>query len=120
MNIDLTGQTAVVTGAGRGIGLAVTRALTASGAHVIAGTRHSCAELDQLAAEGTVTTLEVDLAVLGGPAELAASGPAAEASQPGSSGAGDAAALMELAVSFLSRRRSCSNSAGLRPAAAAT
>ncbi len=77
----LTGQTAVVTGAGRGIGLAVTRALTASGAHVIAGTRHSCAELDQLAAEGTVTTLEVDLAVLGGPAELAALGPVAGASQ---------------------------------------
>jgi NAD(P)-dependent dehydrogenase (short-subunit alcohol dehydrogenase family) len=59
MNIDLTGQTAIVTGASRGIGLAVTRALTASGAHVIAGTRHSCAELDQLAAEGTVTTFEV-------------------------------------------------------------
>jgi NAD(P)-dependent dehydrogenase (short-subunit alcohol dehydrogenase family) len=74
MSIDLTGQTAAVTGAGRGIGLAVTRALTASGAHVIAGTRHSSAELDQLAAEGTVTTLEVDLAAPGSPAELAALG----------------------------------------------
>ena len=76
MNIDLTGQTAVVTGAGRGIGRAGTRALTASGAHVIAGTRHSCAELDQLAAEGTVTTFEVDLAAPGGPADLAALRPA--------------------------------------------
>lgn len=28
MNVDLTGQTAVVTGASRGIGLAVTRALS--------------------------------------------------------------------------------------------
>jgi NAD(P)-dependent dehydrogenase (short-subunit alcohol dehydrogenase family) len=74
MNIDLTGQAAVVTGAGHGIGLAVTRALTASGAHVIAGTRHSCVELDQLAAEGTVTTFEVDLAAPG-PAELAAWSP---------------------------------------------
>ncbi len=73
MNIDLTGQTAVVTGAGRGIGLAVTCALTASGAHVIAGTRHSCAELDQLAAEGTVTTFEVDVAAPG--QELAAWSP---------------------------------------------
>ncbi len=72
MNIDLTGQTAVVTGAGRGIGLAVTRALTASGAHVIAGALHSSAELDKLAAEGTVTAVEVDLAAPGGPAELAA------------------------------------------------
>jgi NAD(P)-dependent dehydrogenase (short-subunit alcohol dehydrogenase family) len=50
MNIDLTRQAAVVAGAGRGIGLAVTRALTASGAHVIAGTRRSCAGVDQLAA----------------------------------------------------------------------
>jgi NAD(P)-dependent dehydrogenase (short-subunit alcohol dehydrogenase family) len=74
MNIDLTRQTAVVTGAGRGIGLAVTRALTASAAHVIAGTRHCCAELDQLAAEGTVTTFEFDLAAPG-QAELAAWAP---------------------------------------------
>jgi hypothetical protein len=59
MNIDLTGQAGVVTGAGRGIGLAVTRALTASGAHVTAGTPLSSAELDRPAAEGAVTTLEV-------------------------------------------------------------
>ena len=65
MNTDLTGQTGVVAGAGRGIGRAVTRALTASGAHVIAGTRHCCAELGQLAAEGTVTTFEFDLAAPG-------------------------------------------------------
>jgi NAD(P)-dependent dehydrogenase (short-subunit alcohol dehydrogenase family) len=58
MNIDLTGQTAVVTGASRGIGLAVTSARTASGARVIAGALRSSAELDKLAAEGTVTTLE--------------------------------------------------------------
>jgi NAD(P)-dependent dehydrogenase (short-subunit alcohol dehydrogenase family) len=77
MNIDLTGQTAVVTGAGHGTGLAVTRALTASGAHVIAGTRHSCAELDRLAAEGTVTTFEVAL-------------PAARGHQPGSDPGGGA------------------------------
>lgn len=59
MNIDLTGQADVVTGAGRGIGLAVTRSLTASGAHVIAGTPLSSAELDRLAAEGAATTREV-------------------------------------------------------------
>jgi NAD(P)-dependent dehydrogenase (short-subunit alcohol dehydrogenase family) len=61
MNIDLPGQRAIVTGASRGIGLAVTRALAGSGAHVIAGAQHSSAELDQLAAEGTVTILDVDL-----------------------------------------------------------
>jgi NAD(P)-dependent dehydrogenase (short-subunit alcohol dehydrogenase family) len=74
MNTDLTGQAAVVTGAGRGTGLAVTRALTGRGAPVIAGTRHSSAELDRLAAAGTVTTLEVALATPGGAAELAAVG----------------------------------------------
>jgi short-subunit dehydrogenase len=37
MKIDLTGRSAIVTGASRGIGLAVTRALVGSGAHVIAG-----------------------------------------------------------------------------------
>ena len=72
MNIDLTGQTGIVTGASRGIGLAVTRALAASGAHVIAGALHSSAELDKLAAAGTVTVLNVDLAAPDGPAELAA------------------------------------------------
>ena len=36
MNTDMTGKTAVVTGASRGIGLAITQALAASGARVIA------------------------------------------------------------------------------------
>src|ERR1700761_6249220 len=72
LTIDLAGQTAVVTGASRGIGLAVTRALAASGARVIAGARHASAELSQLAAAGPVTALEVDLAQPGGPGELVA------------------------------------------------
>ena len=72
MNIDLGGQTAIVTGASRGIGLAVTRALVASGAHVIAGALRSSAELDKLAADAAVRVLEVDLAEPGGPARLAA------------------------------------------------
>ena len=72
MNIDLGGQTAIVTGASRGIGLAVTRALVASGAHVIAGARRSSAELDKLAADAAVRVLEVDLAEPGEPARLAA------------------------------------------------
>ena len=61
MNIDLTGQTAVVTGASRGTGLGVTRARTTSGAHVTAGALRSSAELGKLTAEGTVTALEADL-----------------------------------------------------------
>ena len=37
MNLDLVDKVAVVTGANRGIGLAVTHALVAEGAHVVAG-----------------------------------------------------------------------------------
>jgi NAD(P)-dependent dehydrogenase (short-subunit alcohol dehydrogenase family) len=72
MIIDLSGQTAIVTGASRGIGLAVTRALAGSGARVIAGALHSSAELDQLAAEGLVRVLELDLSAPDGPARLVA------------------------------------------------
>jgi NAD(P)-dependent dehydrogenase (short-subunit alcohol dehydrogenase family) len=72
MNIDLTGQGAIVTGASRGIGLAVTRAPVASGAHVTAGARKSSAELDKLAADGSVQVVEADLASHAGPAGLVA------------------------------------------------
>ena len=41
MDLGLTGRTAVVTGASRGIGLAITRGLVAHGAHVVAGARAS-------------------------------------------------------------------------------
>jgi NAD(P)-dependent dehydrogenase (short-subunit alcohol dehydrogenase family) len=72
MNVDLAGQTAVVTGASRGIGLAITQALAASGARVIAGARKSSAELDGLAAGGGAAVLEADLADPAGPARLTA------------------------------------------------
>jgi NAD(P)-dependent dehydrogenase (short-subunit alcohol dehydrogenase family) len=72
MNIDLSGRSAVVTGASRGIGLAVTRVLASSGAHVTAGARKSSAELDELAADGGVRVVEADLAAAGGPASLVA------------------------------------------------
>jgi len=72
MNIDLNGQVAVVTGASRGIGLAVTRALVASGAQVVAGARKSSAGLDELAADGSVRIVEVDLGEPDGPAQLVA------------------------------------------------
>ena len=70
MDLGLKGRVAVVTGASRGIGLAVFRALVAEGAHVVAGARTTPAELEELAATGAVQVLRVDLAQAEGPAEL--------------------------------------------------
>ncbi|MGW5354763.1 SDR family NAD(P)-dependent oxidoreductase [Streptomyces sp. NPDC004031] len=67
----LAGQRAVVTGAGRGIGLAVTEALLAQGARVVAGTRSRTGALDGLAARcPELTVVEVDLATADGPGAL--------------------------------------------------
>ncbi|HXW47528.1 MAG TPA: SDR family oxidoreductase [Streptosporangiaceae bacterium] len=72
MDLHLNGQTAVVTGASRGIGLAITRGLAAEGVRVTAGALKSSAELEELAGGGMVQVVEVDLADPGGPATLVA------------------------------------------------
>jgi NAD(P)-dependent dehydrogenase (short-subunit alcohol dehydrogenase family) len=72
MDLELRDAVAVVTGASRGIGLAVVRALVAEGAHVVAGARTSSKELATLADTGAVDVVPVDLAVPDGPAELVA------------------------------------------------
>jgi NAD(P)-dependent dehydrogenase (short-subunit alcohol dehydrogenase family) len=69
MDLRLDGKRVVVTGAGRGIGLAVTRAFTAEGATVVAGTRRTNADLEALPG---VTPVEVDLAEPEGPDRLIA------------------------------------------------
>ena len=68
MDLQLGGRVAVVTGASKGIGLAVVRTLAAEGATVVAGAR----TVDTLAALDGVTALEVDLAQPGGPEALVA------------------------------------------------
>ena len=76
MDLALAGQTVVVTGASRGIGLAVTRAFVQEGARVVAGARTTTPELAALAEDGSVTVVEVDLSTPDGPAGLvAAAGP---------------------------------------------
>src|SRR5580658_2205517 len=72
MDLHLNGQTAIVTGASRGIGLAITRGLVAEGVLVTAGALKSTAELDELARARTVQVVKVDLAEPDGPARLVA------------------------------------------------
>ena len=66
MDLELGGSVAVVTGASKGIGLAVVRALADEGAAVIAGAR----TVETLAGLDGVTALEVDLSQPGGPEAL--------------------------------------------------
>jgi len=61
-----------VTGASKGIGHAVTRALAAEGAHVTAGARTGSPDLQDLVAAGSVDEVQVDLSTREGPADLVA------------------------------------------------
>ena len=72
MDLGLSGSVAVVTGASRGIGLAVVRGLAANDVRVIAGARKSSAGLDELARAGQVQVAELDLATADGPSRLVA------------------------------------------------
>jgi NAD(P)-dependent dehydrogenase (short-subunit alcohol dehydrogenase family) len=72
VDLGLQGKVAVVTGASKGIGLAVTKALADEGVHVVAGARTSGGELAAFAEGGLVHPVAVDLATPDGPHRLVA------------------------------------------------
>ncbi len=61
MRLELADKTALVTGAGRGIGLAVAQALVDEGVNVVAGALSASAELSTLADRGRVLVVLGDL-----------------------------------------------------------
>jgi NAD(P)-dependent dehydrogenase (short-subunit alcohol dehydrogenase family) len=66
MDLELTDKIAIVTGASKGIGLAITRALVDEGARVVAGAR----TVDTLEGIDGVTAVALDLVAADGPAQL--------------------------------------------------
>jgi NAD(P)-dependent dehydrogenase (short-subunit alcohol dehydrogenase family) len=76
VDLELTGKTAVVTGASRGIGLAIAQALTDEGVRVVGGARTISPELEKASVaavsadlstqEGVTTLIDAALAELGG------------------------------------------------------
>jgi NAD(P)-dependent dehydrogenase (short-subunit alcohol dehydrogenase family) len=66
MDLELTDEVAIVTGANKGIGLAITNALVSEGAYVVAGSR----SIENLEGLDRVTPVRVNLLDTDGPALL--------------------------------------------------
>ncbi|MQY36432.1 Oxidoreductase UcpA [Streptomyces sp. RB17] len=70
MDLQLKDKVAVVTGASKGIGLAIADAFAREGVHVVAGSRSVTPELEGLREKYGVTAVPVDLATADGPRTL--------------------------------------------------
>jgi NAD(P)-dependent dehydrogenase (short-subunit alcohol dehydrogenase family) len=72
MDMNLVDKVVVVTGASKGIGLAVSQAFAEAGAFVVAGARHNSPDLQALEAAGSATFVAADLSTPDGPRALIA------------------------------------------------
>ena len=72
MDLHLSDKIAIVTGASKGIGLAITQALVDGGAYVVAGSRSRGPDLGALEESGKVTFVSADLSQPDGADELVA------------------------------------------------
>lgn len=70
MDLELEGKIVVVTGASKGIGLAISEAFAQEGAKVVAGSRAASDALEGLTDRFSVVAVQVDLSTPEGPAEL--------------------------------------------------
>ncbi|GAA1780688.1 MULTISPECIES: oxidoreductase [Streptomonospora] len=70
MDLNLKDKVVVVTGASKGIGLAITRELAAQSARVVAGSRTTTPELAELSESAGVAVVNADLAAADGPRRL--------------------------------------------------
>ena len=70
MELDLKDKVAVVTGASKGIGLAVVKVLSRESVRVVVGSRSMTPELKELIESHGVTVVTVDLATVNGPSIL--------------------------------------------------
>ena len=75
MDLNLSGKIAVVTGASKEIGLAITRSLAAEGVSVAAGARDGSDELSELAWRSAVHPVLVYLTTPDGPTQLVEEAP---------------------------------------------